>query len=361
MRILSLEYFDASTNWRLNPIEFDRLTLLVGASGVGKTEILRSILSLKKISEGYSFSGIKWELKFSTSRGGIWHWAGEFETSGWAGEPKIIFEKLACDNIPLIDRDLNQIRFNGVPTVKLSPQTSAISLLKEENDIRVIYDSLQLITLTSIPRLPSWSEPPPAPDVNKYCSIVDIRESNENMITKLYLSSLNAKDTFDRIKFEFIAIFPYVEDIQIRRIDFASKPGSATLTTRIKERGVEQWIDQSRISSGMLRTLYHLAELYLCQDGTVILIDEFENSLGANCISEVTDAILNRERDIQVILTSHHPYIINNIDYSHWKIVTRKAGVVTARNAREFNLGKSKHEAFMRLMNLDEYVEGISA
>jgi AAA15 family ATPase/GTPase len=127
---------------------------------------------------------------------------------------------------------------------------------------------------------------------------------------------------------------------------------------QIKEKGVNNWIFQNNISSGMLKTLIHISELYLSPEGTVILIDEFENSLGINCIDVVTD-LLVENRNIQFILTSHHPYIINNIGMEHWKIVTRKGGVVTVIDAKDLNLGKSRHQAFMQLINLEEYSEGI--
>jgi hypothetical protein len=93
----------------------------------------------------------------------------------------------------------------------------------------------------------------------------------------------------------------------------------------------------------------------------VFLIDEFENSLGVNCLDDLTTALVSHERDLQFIITSHHPYIINNISYSNWKIITRDGGVVTAHDADEFNLGKSKHQAFTQLINLDAYAEGVGA
>ena len=66
------------------------------------------------------------------------------------------------------------------------------------------------------------------------------------------------------------------------------------------------------------------------------------------------------ERDLQFIITSHHPYIINNISYKNWKIVTRNGGVVTAKDATDYDIGKSKHQAFTQLINLDAYSEGIA-
>nr|WP_293102352.1 hypothetical protein [Okeania sp. SIO2F4] len=52
------------------------------------------------------------------------------------------------------------------------------------------------------------------------------------------------------------------------------------------------WILSPHISSGMLKTLMYISELYLSPEGSVILIDEFENSLGVNCLDSVTDLIL---------------------------------------------------------------------
>ena len=109
----------------------------------------------------------------------------------------------------------------------------------------------------------------------------------------------------------------------------------------------------------MYRTLFHIAELYLCADGTIVLIDEFENSLGINCIDDITDSIVTYTGDLQFIITSHHPYIINNISLDNWKVIFRKAGVVKNYNATQLNIGKSKHEAFTQLINLDMYSDGV--
>ena len=132
-----------------------------------------------------------------------------------------------------------------------------------------------------------------------------------------------------------------------------------TLEIQIKERGIADWI--SNISSGMLKTMVHIAQLQLCSNSSLILIDEFENSLGVNCIDELTSSILSSERGLQFIITSHHPYIINNINHTNWKIVTRKGSAVTARDAAEFNFDKSKHKAFTQLINLDLYSEGVES
>ena len=68
---------------------------------------------------------------------------------------------------------------------------------------------------------------------------------------------------------------------------------------------------------------------------------------------------MNPSEDIQVIMTSHHPYIINSIPFECWKIVTRSGCDVTVHSADELNIGiRSKHEAFMQLLQSNAYKTG---
>ena len=113
------------------------------------------------------------------------------------------------------------------------------------------------------------------------------------------------------------------------------------------------------MSSGMYRTLLLLSEIYLCADGSIILIDEFENSLGINCIRDITDEILRTGRNIQCIITSHHPFIINNVEFQYWKLLTRNGGTIKAHDITEKLSEKSRYERFMQLIQLDEYQTGL--
>ena len=112
----------------------------------------------------------------------------------------------------------------------------------------------------------------------------------------------------------------------------------------------------------MLRTLVHLFELYLAPPGSVIIIDEFENSLGVNCMPQLTDFIMSWAPGLQFILTSHHPYIINKIPIDTWKLVKRHGGHVRIISARDIpSLQNVSHQqAFIRPINLLEFEEGIS-
>lgn len=384
MEIHNITYHDHYLEWRYENIQFSNLNLLVGVSGVGKTQILKSIMNLKKISKGNSLNGLEWDVIF-TSDNHLYRWTGEFEKKTREQfiidneennedlskkKCKLKREHLYKNNQTIIERNENKIIFKGKELPRLSPFESIVAILGEEEDIfpvkqgfnKVVYsDKSKEISISLNDMLNSLFS-------NnsfriKYSSLINIQESNLSIQTKLALVYKLKLSVFNEIKNYFTSIFEHVEDIKLEADDDDNDLPKAIAEfpiIKIKEKGVNHWITQERISSGMLRTLIHISEIYLSAEGTVILIDEFENSLGINCIDILGD-LLSKKRQLQFIITSHHPYIINNISMEHWKIVTRKGGVVTARNAKDFHLGQSRHQAFMQLINLDEYREGITA
>ena len=365
------------------PLSFDPLTLLVGASGVGKTRILKSIMDLKKIARGEALNGIQWVVEFTATSGKEYKWEGEFENKGFSTDsfwdpdnrdkkenPIIETEKIYINDHIVIDRNKDRIKFNGAETVKLSKNESVISLLKEEDQIKEAHKEFDKVifndnAISSLSLRGFTFDPKIDEKTKKYKSIEAIRDSSEDVKSKLYFAYKNQKQFFDRIAQAFIDIFPYVEKVKIEPLARNEKRIPLLLKqmpfVQIKEKGIKNWINEINLSSGMFKTLMHIAELYLCPDLSLIMIDEFENSLGINCMDELADIVVSTNRNLQFIITSHHPYIINNIDHTHWKIVTRKAGSVVARDASEFKFDQSKHKAFTQLINLDVYLEGVDA
>ena len=189
-------------------------------------------------------------------------------------------------------------------------------------------------------------------------TLEQIKESDLATFSKLALIYECSKVTFEEIKERFMEVFPQIEDITVAFV--RGNEHGQSIIIQIKEKGVQKWIPYYRMSSGMLRTLLHIAEMYLWNEGTVILIDEFENSLGLNCIDVLTEDLVYANHHIQFIATSHHPYIINKIPYDYWKIVTRKGSVIKIFDAKAFDMGNSHHDRFMSLINHPFYKQGIS-
>ena len=77
MKINQITYYDHELEWRFEPIQFSELTLLVGVSGVGKTQILQFIMNLRKIAKGSSLNGVEWKIHFSVNNE-QYDWEGKF-------------------------------------------------------------------------------------------------------------------------------------------------------------------------------------------------------------------------------------------------------------------------------------------
>lgn len=378
MKLISLEYYNKEQEWGFEKIRFFDLTLLVGVSGVGKTQILRSIYFLKRIADGSSENGVKWNVEFETLSGEIYSWKGEFENIKSKSEfipdfieseeekikPKILHEELSSGSNIIIKRDLDVFLFNNKEMPKLNSNESAINILKEEDLIKEIFNSFKLIIFRDHTQKEGvrFSGLSVEKLKNKFDTFQKIKESDLDTFHKFALTYEVSKDTFEEIKTRFIEVFPQVEDVKLEPIrddEFSNFIFEATVI-QIKEAEVNKWIPHNRMSSGMLRTLLHIAEMYLWNEGTVILIDEFENSLGLNCIDVLTEDLMYVDNKIQFIATSHHPYIINKIPYENWKIVTRKGGYIKTFDAKEFEMGDSHHDRFMSLINHPFYKQGIS-
>lgn len=368
MKIISLTYRDNSRNWGFENLEFKQLTLLVGASGVGKTQILRAIKSLQNIASGNSYNGVEWKVTFEVAET-HYVWEGGFKQRGKdasvfnnKNEEKFAFayEKVIANGKEILNRNEERILFDGKETVKLSTNESVVHLLKEEALVYPIYWAWfqQVVELnTNLAIIKKFGKSMANLVAETLADLARIQNSKFDVVLKLLFVDVLKGPILQRIKDRYRSIFPQVEDV---RIGYFNQDDDELVSIQIKEHGVEEWIMQSDISSGMYRSLLQIAELYLCAPESVILMDEFENSLGVNCIDELTDDILSDNRNVQFILTSHHPYIINNIPFSNWKIVTRKGGTVKVKNASDFRIGESSHDAFIQLIQLEEYTNGVN-
>jgi hypothetical protein len=277
-------------------------------------------------------------------------------------DTQIEVEELYLNGECIASRNNGVIKFENKTMPKLSPSESLIKIFWSEDKINPIINNWQLIVDSQSQHPNKWVRSFPRQRV-KELSLVEIENINVSLIDRLGLLSVYYPEILDRIKLSLIEVFPHVEDLRIKThyITLLSSQEEPSLIfyLELKEVNVNEWIGQSNLSMGMLKTLAHLVEIYLLAKGSILLIDEFENSLGVNCIDVVTE-LLNDRKDIQFIITSHHPYIINKIPMQYWKIITRKGSIVTATDATDYEeLSGSRHKLFTQLINLPDYTEGI--
>lgn len=379
MKLLSFEAYNKQTKVRVNRIDFQSFSLLVGASGVGKTQILNAIHKLKSISSGSNESGFCWDVNFEIDST-IYSWSGEFDTLEGnefenpfssivlipndedSAKAAILTERLIINGTEIVSRDKDNITFNGELIVRLNPNESVISLLKQEPEISKVKKAFSQIVSMGESESGNFfiMFAKKTKDIDaKFESVDALRNSEISLLGKLYSCQETMSEYFSNIVSSYIDIFPFVEGVRVHKFDDdTAVRGYVAYVIGVKERGVDHWINQESMSSGMIKTLTQIAYLHLCPKGTVFLIDEFENGFGVNCINDITEVLMNTGDGIQFIITSHHPYIINNVSVDNWKIISRKAGEIKSFNADVFKLKESNHEAFTKLINLDIYSQG---
>lgn len=162
-------------------------------------------------------------------------------------------------------------------------------------------------------------------------------------ITKQYYEDIYIK-IFDAVK----ELFMEIEDIDIVEDSIREMYLVAIKVYR-------KQLLQDDISNGMLKTIYYIVELFTMTEDSLVLIDEFENGLGVNCIDVLSEMLLYERRDLQFIITSHHPKIINGIEKNRWKIIDRDGSLVRNYGSQDYGIGNSQHDAYFNLINRWEY------
>lgn len=388
------EFLDRGVDWVLEPTHLRSLNLLVGVSGVGKSRVLEAIRSVTRAGAGLGSPrpNCEWELTIEAD-GERYIWratTGEradqhsgpellldfdsiLEFGRRARETRYVEEVISTpDGTIIASRNADGVTFGGAPAPKLKETESLISLFQREPAISPIHRVLSHVFMSSTAEFefPVWyRQKQVAKWRREITTIAQLREAiRVPLIVRFDILKTIAEPVYLEVVESFKEIFETIRDVRVGLarellLESDEEDESQLLTIAVDEEGIQKPILLQELSSGMRRTLRHLVELALAPEGSTILIDEYENSLGVNCLPSVTRHLLNRTRDLQLIATSHHPYVINNIDVQHWRVVTRIAGrvrIMDASDLPELNTS-SRQDAFIRLMNSSSYRTGLTA
>ena len=374
MKIQSFKFSNNKENWHIEEVKFEDLNLLVGGSGVGKTRILKALELIRDVALGSNrnLDNLEWSINFS-HLGQNYRW--ELKSSSIKNEEillnvneseqtEIVYEKLVRYDddfeLEILLRNDSDSKFNNEKLPKLKKTESAITLLSEEDFIIPVGKAFERLIFNFETRQQSMIGLPFDPsEITVHIEDDEVQNYKEffahfPLVLKAFYLQKFFTDVFTEIKERYIDVFPEVKNVRVSSTRDSDGAGAFILFYEIQENGLEDWIPQKRISSGMFRTLIFLVEVITAPEESVILIDEFENSLGINCMAELTDFILDKSPDVQFILTSHHPYIINNIPWKTWQIVNKSGNKVRVRKAQdipELNTASSL-DKFTQLVNL---------
>lgn len=381
MRIESFEFHDAD-GWTLEPTRFDAFNLLVGVSGAGKTRIVRAIERVCAVALGTREAevarGARFEIAFEHD-GQTYRWSAEMEQPRRSmlpprGEtPLIHTESIRRGEESLLERTPERFTFNGLVMPRLDRTKSAIAILKEDPIVAPLHVAFLRCIFSALNDMPvyAFKRSDRSEDLRgRYRSVDDVgADFSLSIHHKAELFQELFPDAFAAIQEAFEDAFPLVEHLEVEQSHVVldvEQPwyGERVAYLSAKESGIKNTIPFRAMSSGMQRYLSFLVHLSFAPKGTVVLIDELESSLGINCLPAATRFLLRRAPDLQLILTSHHPYIIEQIPTRSWKIVTRKGSHVRLLDAAAIPAleeSRSRLDRFTRLINLPEYEQGIQA
>ena len=132
-------------------------------------------------------------------------------------------------------------------------------------------------------------------------------------------------DTFDGILEALQYVLPYMRDLKPVLTDTLGRQTHLELTE--KDFNVVGWL----LSTGTLRILALLALFRHPEPPPLIVIEEIENGLDPRSVQLIVEEIrrVTESGRLQVILTSHSPYLLDLFDLSHIVLVERLDGATT--------------------------------
>lgn len=381
MKLNSLYLRDNLKNITIQETTFEDLTMFVGTSGAGKTTIMNAIYTVIHIAKGNSSPGDHWNISFVDNSGRQIQWEGRFSESielDQSDEDDEVEEEVSIvenellhiDGVLVFKRDANSIVYNGVTLPLIDKYKSLIYLMRDDDLIEVVFDSLSSVKIASNNSREFTNNTALQLVRNETCEkneklfkekSLNIKQFSElfpelTCREKIYYSYNSDRSSFDEFEFLYTSIFTNVEKIIVEKIsDIRARTNRSAIFIRL-ELVDGTIIDQGAMSSGMFKTLTILAELMFSSDKSILVVDEIENSLGVNCLPDILDLIQSIRS--QCILSTHHPKIVNNIPPSKWRIVSRKGGEISTYKAESIKKSSSNHDKFLQLINSEIYLAG---
>jgi hypothetical protein len=371
MRIESLEFTDASENWKLSATTFcTDLTLFVGPSAVDKWQLLAAIDTLARFARGEmpeTMWGVGWKMHFTVD-GRNCQWVGKVSGRRFSFRqafrpdsllkllprgmhrnlsPTVLHEVLIVDGREVFGLRDNTFRLRGQTLRGVSPSRSALNITRQDAEVPAIRDHFSRILFGEEAADTFAALGKRLQDLCKdYPTISAVRNSRLPTYHKLATVHEIAPAFFAKIVQSVRERFPQIADIGFDRLTrgrFTDVPA-----LRVLEHGTDQWQSELggtsglTISSERLQAVLNLASVALWPDHAVILIDDFETNLGTYCLEPVMAAAADRDRNLQVILTSADPDVMQRIGRDRRKVVLWQGSIITTDDDPEHSAQQAR-------------------
>ena len=375
--ITSYEFDDPrQERWHIHPTKLGKVNLLVGTSGSGKTRFLNTFFNFSHFVavSNRSWFG-NWKISFITE-GCAYTWIMKVGLNKKNDRREVLTEQLIKnpDNNRreiLIDRTQVSFKFCNKELPKLPGEKPSVWLLKEEEKIQPIYKLFSHVLRQNFSgyalikaKANTTLHPSVIKSFEKSPDIETLWSGDFPLGARMYLLENYFPNKYELAMKFFKKIFPTVKGALVGIMEnspLEGLPEGIMPFFKVREKGVKPPIPLKELSSGMQKVLLIITEILSLPEGSIYLIDEYENSLGINAIDFLPEFLIDHGGENQYLITTHHPYLINKMPMRYWRVFNRRGSDVYVKPGSEFEerFGKSKQKAFIQLLNDPFYSEGV--
>lgn len=367
VKIQWIEFENLKTDLKIERINFNKdVTLLVGLSGAGKTQVLNAVeyslnlavnkkVILRPYRVGMSIlidnDEYEWfyEINEMSEDELIINEENKYEFS---------FEKLLRNGKLVFERKNGKVNITGYDKVPQPKKDESLILqYSEDKNFEVLISGIRKLYSVEIELAVRGGIRSESFSLLK-SKVIDTIKNEKNVEFKAFSHLPVALKLYiaKRYYYElYIKIFEAVKELFIEIEDIDVEEDSIREMYLVSIQVYGKKLLQHDISNGMLKTIYYIVELFTMSKDSLVLIDEFENGLGVNCIDLLSELMLSERNDLQFIITSHHPKIINAIDKDKWRIIDRDNCIVKNSGSLDYGIGNSQHDAYFNLINRWEF------
>lgn len=275
----------------------DRLTVLVGPNGSGKTSVMEAIwlmsqLGAKNIEE--VLSG-RWQPQAFRR---------------WSSTDEIVVQGLYSNNDNPTPLEFHLDRNNRAISYSVAGGSIAIGLRSQPP-----FDSrwAKICGRASLFKLNASEIAKPVDSAERGQSVDQTGANTAAVLTTLKLGD---DEKFSRIEESMRRIIPSLKRVRIRSLPY-SKSGQEALANKIyfDFNGASN-IPADHASEGTLIVLAMLTIVFSPSPPDIILLDDFDQSLHPTAQLELVQLLknlLDEFKDLQIIATTHSPYILDEL------------------------------------------------
>ena len=381
MKIIEFETGDFSEGWTFSKIALDNFGLFVGASGAGKSKLLNAMFGIADKAANDRPPALQgyWRVTYEHNRR-TFFWEYESQPHPQVAKSSITKEILKEIHSPtsettLIERTATTILLKGTELPKLASTASVLHTLREDPAITPAYEGFKRVMRRKfygdeLGEAGAFQEMPGVLQeiVKKTKSLERMWGELMSLSVRLSLLKQFFPDKFKLIIEYYRSVFPFIKSCEILDLGQLKDaglnfqmPGHVVPIFSIHENKVAKPIPYQHMSSGMQKVLLIITDIVTLPGGAIYLIDEYENSLGINAINFLPSFLDEQRGDNQVVITSHHPYLINAMSIESWYVFNRIGTNVRVKRGTELaeKYGRSKQNLFTQLLNDPFYTEGV--